>query len=117
MEREGLFRIRAEVTLILMQKFSLSQEEVLSELSVLAGQFVRMQHPAFRFNERRWNVRRYKSDFRGFKLFISVSTHADGYMAVRISIPKYSGDRILEVNNFLTKADEYAKTQLEKILE
>lgn len=117
MEREGLVKIRAEVTLVLMQKFSLSQDEVFSELSVLASEFIRLQHPAFRFNNRRWNVRRYKSNFRGVELFISVSTHVEGYVAVRISIPKYSGDRVFEVNNFLTKADEYARLQLEKVLE
>lgn len=117
MERDGSFRIRAEVLLILMQRFSLSQEEIISELSVLVNEQVKLQHPAFCFNGAGWNVRRYKSYFRDYSIFISVSTAKDDYICVRVSIPKHSGDRIFEINTITNKANEYAKLQLEKILE
>jgi hypothetical protein len=99
-----------------MQRFSLSKEEVFSELSILVNEKVKLQHPAFCFNHRNWNVRKYKSYFRDYGLFISVSTAKDGYISVRVSIPKHSGDCCFEINDFTSKSDEYAKTQLEKIL-
>jgi len=117
MERDGLVRIRAEVLLILTQRFSLSKEEVISELSILINEQIKKQHPAFRFNERQWNVRRYKSYFRDYGIFISVSTHKTGVICVRISIPKNSGDCIFEIDSITNKANEYARLQLEKILE
>jgi hypothetical protein len=117
MTYEGFFKIREEVLLILAQRFSLSREEVLSELYVLVREKLKIPRECKYFNARRWNVCRYKSSFRGYNIYVNVSTHEDSYICVRVTIPKHTGDRVFFLENVIVKADSYVREQLEKTLE
>jgi hypothetical protein len=113
----GFFKIREEVLLVLSQRFSLQREDVLSELCVLVKEKLNIPRTCLAFNARNWNVRRYRALFRDYPVYVTVSTHRDEFVNVRVSIPKHSGDKCFDLDKIVSKADRYVTEKLESILE
>lgn len=118
MEIDGMFRVRAEVILLLMRRFSISEEDVISELSLIVHEFIFIPTPDCKYNGRFWNTRKFKTHFRDQELFISISKHKhEGFICVRVSVPNYTTDRRFDLSTFKERGKTYARDQLEKALE
>lgn len=113
-----IFRVRSEVILFLMHKFSLTQDDVLCELSILVKDLRDKKKQNIRFNTRGWNTRSYVSNFRDQKIRVSISLcQFDGLTSIRISIPNYCSDCVFNLRTFIRKSEDYVNKQLENILE